>query len=80
MVPFTPEKLPDLTGTSVLVTAGRHDPIVPPAHADELARMLTEAGASVALEWQPGGHELTPEEAQTVRAWLEDNATESKPS
>lgn len=66
MVPFEPEELPDLTGTSVLLTGGRRDAMIPAPQTERLAQLLTEAGADLTLAWQPGGHELTPAELATV--------------
>jgi phospholipase/carboxylesterase len=75
MVPFAPEKLPDLRSTEVLVTAGRHDPMVPADEAERLAVLLREAGANVVLEWQSGGHELGRDEVATVQKWLTQIST-----
>jgi predicted esterase len=71
MVPYEPDELPDLVGTSVLVTAGRHDPMIPTDHPERLARMLEQAHADVTLEWQPGGHELGRAELAAVKSWLD---------
>ena len=71
MVPYEPDELPDLSGTSVLVTAGRNDTIIPSDHPERLARMLDQARADVALEWQPGGHELGRAELAAVKTWLD---------
>lgn len=71
MVPFEPEELPDLSGTRVVITAGRRDSMVPPDQSQRLAEILAEAGAEVSLEWQPGGHELTQNELDAVAAWLQ---------
>jgi phospholipase/carboxylesterase len=71
MVPFKPDDLPDLSGTSVLVTAGRNDTMVPPEQAEMLARMLEQTGVDVVLEWQPGGHQLEPAELAAVKTWLD---------
>jgi phospholipase/carboxylesterase len=71
MVPFDPDDLPDLSGTSVLVTAGRRDPIVPSDQPERLAEILEGAGANVTLAWQPGGHELGREELAAVQSWLD---------
>jgi phospholipase/carboxylesterase/glyoxalase family protein len=70
MVPFEPETLPDLSGTPVLLTAGRADPLVPPQNTERLAAILREAGAQVSLLWQPGGHQLGQPEVATAREWL----------
>jgi predicted esterase len=70
MVPFEPEALPDLTGTSVFIAAGRADPIAPAAQSERLAEMLREAGADVTLHWEPGGHALTASEVEAARRWI----------
>lgn len=70
MVPLIPDTLPDLTGRSVLLTAGRVDPLVPGAESERLAKLLERAGADVTLAWQPGGHTLTRAEIETAASWL----------
>lgn len=70
MVPFQPERLPDLSGTSVLLTAGRRDSMIPQEAAEQLGRMLTDAGAELTLQWEPGGHQLTQTEVARTAEWL----------
>jgi predicted esterase len=70
MVPFEPDALPDLAGTSVFIGAGRADPIVPAAQAERLAELLRKAGATVTLHWEPGGHAVTDDEMDAVRQWI----------
>ena len=70
MVPFRPDDLPDLTGTSVLVTGGMQDQMIPAGQTHELSEILKAAGAAVELTMAPGGHELTELELQKVAAWL----------
>jgi phospholipase/carboxylesterase len=72
MMPFEPERAPDLSGTPVYLAAGRSDQMVPPENTERLAQLLREAGADVTLDWQPGGHGIGPEEVQAARNWLED--------
>jgi predicted esterase len=72
MVPFEPERTPDLSGTPVYLAAGRSDQMVPPENTERLAQLLQEAGADVTLDWQPGGHGIGPEEVQAARNWFED--------
>ncbi len=69
-IPLTPSILPDLNGKNILVIAGRQDPIVPADQTTALTDLLEQAGASVTTLWQPGGHELTPEEAEAAHEWL----------
>ena len=49
MVPLEPDPLPDLSHVSVLIGAGRHDPLVPAENTERLVRVLLDAGAQVAL-------------------------------
>ena len=70
MVPLDPGGRPALSGTSVMIGAGRRDPMVPAGHPDRLARMLREAGARVRLDWRDAGHELTAEDVREGGAWL----------
>ena len=70
MVPFRPEALPDLSGTRILLTGGMSDPMIPRDQTEELARILTDAGADVQLELAPGGHELTTPEVEKVHHWI----------
>ena len=70
MVPLVPDELPDLSGTSVFLGAGRLDPIVPTENTERLAVMLREAGAEVELFWHMGGHTLTREEVERAKQSL----------
>jgi len=76
MVPFEPATLPDLTGTSVFIGAGRADSIAPPAEAEHLAELLRRAGAAVHIHWEPGGHTLTDGEVEAARQWLSQSVVE----
>ncbi|MFL5608709.1 MAG: VOC family protein [Gemmatimonadaceae bacterium] len=71
MMPFEPDTVPDLKGTSVFIGAGRADPIIPAAKAERLADVLREAGADVTLHWEPGGHAITQGEVDVARQWIE---------
>ena len=70
MVPFQPEMLPDLARTSVLLTGGADDPMIPVAQTEALARLLGAAGAEVELRLFPGGHQVSAAEVELVRDWL----------
>jgi predicted esterase len=71
MVPLEPDVPAVLTGTPVLLSNGRRDPIVPAAQAERLAALLREAGADVTVAWQPAGHELTENDITDARRWLD---------
>ncbi|GCE26573.1 phospholipase/carboxylesterase [Dictyobacter alpinus] len=70
MVPFALEKLPDLSKTSVFISAGRFDPIVPTAQTEQLVQVLQQSGATVTTHWLNGGHGLSHEDVRTAKAWL----------
>ena len=70
MVPFEPNPLPSLKGTSVFIGAGREDTLVPAAQSERLAELLRRAGADVEIHWEPGGHSITPSEVKTAQRWL----------
>jgi len=70
MVVLEPEKLPALSGKSVLLSSGTADPIVPGDHPARLARLLESAGAKVSLHLQPAGHGLVPGDFTLARDFL----------
>lgn len=70
MVPFEPETTPDLSGTPVYLAAGRSDSMVPPESTERLGELLRETGAEVALDWQPGGHNIGRAEIEAAHGWL----------
>lgn len=70
MVPFEPSTMPNLSGTAVFIGAGRRDPIVPPENTERLAAILREAGASVTLHWEAGGHTVADGELRAAREWI----------
>ena len=71
MVPLRGIALPDLSGTSVFITAGTNDPICPRREAEELHLLLEDAGASVAIHWENHGHQLTMSEVEAAKEWYE---------
>lgn len=72
LIPWTPRPQSGLAGRHVLITAGRRDPIGPPAQTEALARWFAENKANVALEWHDGGHELRPNEIEAARRFFAD--------
>ncbi len=71
MVPFTPDPLPRLNATPVLVAAGRTDPIAPPDQAEALAALLKQSGADVEIAWAAGGHSIGRDDLAAARAWMD---------
>lgn len=66
LIPFAPPEA-DMGGTQVLITAGRRDPICPPALTQRLADWYGARGAGVRLDWHPGGHEIAASEVDAIR-------------
>jgi predicted esterase len=75
MVPLTPETLPQIPNTPVLISNGSRDPLVSAEETEHLASLLRSAGADVAVTWQAAGHELTEKDVTTAREWLHSRAT-----
>ena len=70
MVPFEPEKVPELTGTRVWIGAGKTDEMIPRAGTLRLAELLEQGGAEVTLDWRDAGHRLQQAELEDVKMWL----------
>jgi predicted esterase len=70
MLPFEPAALPDLQEKPIFIGAGRADPLVPHDQTTQLAELYRQAGASVELFWQNGGHSVSLEEVKAAREWL----------
>jgi phospholipase/carboxylesterase len=70
LIPFEPAPQPALGGRAVLITAGRRDPICPPALTERLERWLAAQGAKVEVVWHGGGHEVADAEFARVATFL----------
>lgn len=70
MVPLTPDPLPSIPHTPVLISNGERDPLVAPQETERLVQLLRDSGADVTLEWQTAGHELTEEDVTSARDWI----------
>jgi predicted esterase len=70
MVPLTPDLIPKLPATPVLLSNGRSDPLVSAEETERLVALLRSAGADVTVSWQNAGHELTERDVMTAREWL----------
>ncbi len=69
MVPRRGIELPDLTGTPVLITAGKNDPICPAQETVDLQDLLQKANANVEVHWENNGHMLTGTEVAAAAEW-----------
>lgn len=72
MVPRRGIELPDLTGTPIFIGAGNNDPLCSPRETEELQLLFSNAGASVSVQWEHFGHQLTPSEVQAASVWFKD--------
>jgi predicted esterase len=70
MLVFEPEEKSDLSGSSVFISAGRMDPIVPVSSVERLVELFEASRAEVTLKWQPTGHSLAPSEVREAAGWL----------
>jgi phospholipase/carboxylesterase len=69
LIPWTPQDQPELAKASVFITAGRRDPICPPAQTAAVKRYFERQGADTVVEWHDGGHELRPSEVEALLSW-----------
>jgi phospholipase/carboxylesterase len=69
LIPWTPPDQPGLVRARVLITAGRRDPICPPAQTLALERYFERQRADTSVEWHEGGHELRSSEVDAVVRW-----------
>ncbi|MFL5566680.1 MAG: alpha/beta hydrolase, partial [Gemmatimonadaceae bacterium] len=60
----------DLSGSAVLLSAGRMDPIVPATSVERLVELFESAHADVTLKWQLAAHNLLPSEVREAADWF----------
>lgn len=70
MLVYEPAEKKDLSGSSVFISAGRMDPIVPTTSVEQLAEMFQSANADVTFKWQLAGHSLVPSEVREASEWF----------
>lgn len=70
LVTWSPADDARLARLNVLITAGRRDPICPPALTSALSDYLERQGSKVMLEWHDGGHEVRPSEESALMRFL----------
>lgn len=68
LIPWTPDPAP--VKARLLITAGRRDPICPPAETEALERWFRAQGAEAATFWHPGGHEIERSEIAAIADFL----------
>jgi predicted esterase len=70
MVPFMPEKMPDLSRKPILVLAATRDSLVPKEETERLAGLLERGGADVSLSWADATHAITAGDVVAGKAWV----------
>lgn len=70
MVVYEPPDKTDLRGSSIFISAGRLDSIVPTDSVEQLAEMFRSRNADVTLKWQISGHNLVPSEVREAAEWF----------
>lgn len=73
MVPFIPDVLPDLSKKFIILLEGMRDPIVSKQEAESLLKIFNKAHSNVTIKWQGSGHNLTQEDIDSAKRWLEIN-------
>lgn len=73
MVPFIPDVLPDLSKKFIILLEGMRDPIVSKQEAESLLKIFNKAHSNVTIKWQGSGHNLTQEDIDSAKEWLEIN-------
>ncbi|WP_423823689.1 alpha/beta hydrolase [Salinisphaera sp. SPP-AMP-43] len=71
LIPWTPPAQPALDGLRVFVSAGRHDPICPPALTDALIEWLHTQGTAVEPLITNGGHDVSQPELDALQRFLQ---------
>ncbi|MFL5572844.1 MAG: alpha/beta hydrolase [Gemmatimonadaceae bacterium] len=70
MLVYEPEDNKDLSGSALLLSAGRMDPIVPTTSVERLVDLFQSAHADVTLKWQLAAHNLLPSEVREAADWF----------
>ena len=70
MLPLVPDKIPDLNGTSVFISGGKYDEMIPEESTLELSSILLRSGANIKMNWEESTHALTADEVNKAREWL----------
>jgi predicted esterase len=71
MLPYEPERVPQLAETDVLIESGEGDPYSSPEQVARLTDLLRAGGATVTTSVEPGaGHSLTQNDLRRLAAWV----------
>lgn len=69
-LPGMPDKAPRLPGTPVLLSNGRHDPVVSPYNTGDVANILRLVGANVTVSLQTAAQQLVRGDLEQAQAWF----------
>jgi phospholipase/carboxylesterase len=75
LIPFAPEPQSGLNGRTILITAGRRDPIAPVELTEQLSGYFASQGAVASITWHDGGHEIRRDEVLAAQNLLADART-----
>ena len=73
MVPFVPDVVPNLSKKSIILLEGKADPIVSKLEAENLLQLFNKTHSDVRILWQDSGHNLTQQDIDSAKEWLELN-------
>ena len=68
---------PTLSSVRVWIAAGTKDPIIPMSETNALADLLRRAGADITIRYFQAGHELTSQDLEAAKDWLNSFAEAS---
>jgi phospholipase/carboxylesterase len=71
MLPLEPDRIPDLRGKRVFVSAGRQDQMIPQPLTERLIELLKAGSADVTVNWMDAGHGLVRSEIDRAADWLD---------
>lgn len=72
MVPLRDKEMPELAGVPVFIAAGQRDMMCPPQETEDLAALLSGAGADTKVHWEHGGHQLSRAEVVAAVTWFKE--------
>jgi predicted esterase len=75
MLPDTPNPMPALAGTPVLMCVGEQDTLIPRAATEQLADVLRMAGAELTIRNDPDGHQLSMGDIRAAQRWFVERFT-----
>ena len=73
LIPWQPDPNKELENTSILITAGKHDPICPVHHTQTLVDYLTSQNVQINTFWHDGGHNIDQSEIAAIQAFVQQS-------